>query len=96
LRTYLVISNGTSFGVTTSLAILLPTPQVGESKTLLYRLLSRFDIFTIWTLVLWIIGLAVVYKFSTKKSATMVLTLWAIYIVLVVALGSLLGGIFGG
>jgi len=96
LRTYLVISNGTSFGVTTSLAILLPTPQVGESKTLLYRLLSRFDIFTIWTLVLWIIGLAVVYKFSTKKSATMVLTLWAIYIVLVVALGSLLGGILGG
>ena len=96
LRTYLIISNGTSFGVTTSLAILLPTPQVGESKTLLYRLLSRFDIFTIWTLILWIIGLAVVYKFSTKKSATMVLTLWAIYIVLVVALGSLLGGIFGG
>ncbi|MEJ2628260.1 MAG: Yip1 family protein [bacterium] len=27
LRTYLIISNGTSFGVTTSLAILLPTPS---------------------------------------------------------------------
>ncbi|MFO7889643.1 MAG: Yip1 family protein [bacterium] len=95
LQTYLVISNGTSFGVTTSLAILLPTPQLGEDKTVLYRLLSRFDIFTFWTLILWIIGLAVVYKFSTKKSATMVLSLWAIYIVLVVAIGSLLGGVFG-
>lgn len=95
LRTYLVISKGTNFGVTTSLAILLPTPQIGESQTILYRLLSRFDIFTIWTMVLWIIGLSVVYKFSTKKSATMVLSLWAIYIVLVVVLGSLLGGMFG-
>jgi len=95
LRTYLIISKGTSFGVTTSLAILLPTPQIGESKTILYRLLSRFDIFTIWTLILWIIGLSVVYNFSTKKSATMVLTLWTIYILFVVGVGSLLGGMFG-
>jgi len=95
LYTYLVHSNGTRFGVTTSLAILLPTPQLGEDKTVLYRILARFDIFTIWTLILWIIGLSVVYNFSTKKSATMVLTLWAIYILFVVGVGSLLGGMFG-
>ncbi len=95
LYTYLVISNGTRFGVTTSLAILLPAPQVGESQTLLYRILSRFDIFTIWTLILWIIGLSIVYNFSTKRSATMVLSLWIIYIIFVVAAGSLLGGMFG-
>jgi len=95
LYTYLVISNGSRFGVTTSLAILLPAPQVGESQTLLYRILSRFDIFTIWSLILWIIGLSVVYNFSTKKSTTMVLSLWVIYIIFVVAVGSLLGGMFG-
>ncbi len=95
LFTYLIMSKGTRFGVTTSLAILLPTPQLGASKTILYRILSRFDIFTIWTLVLWIIGFSVVYKFSLKKSITMVISLWVVYIVFVVAIGSLLGGILG-
>jgi hypothetical protein len=96
LKTFLILSKGTVHGVTISLAILLPTPELGESTPILYRLLSKFDPFTIWELILWIIGLAVVYRFTTKKSATLVLFLWAIWIVISVALGSVLGGMFGG
>ncbi len=95
LKTFLILSKGTTRGVVTSLAILLPTPEPGQSSVL-HRLLSRFDLFTIWVLILWIIGLAVIYRFTTKKSATLVLSLWAIWIVISVALGGILGGMFGG
>ncbi len=95
VKTPLILSKGTSQGVTTSLAILLPTPELGQSGSVLYRLLTRFDVFTIWTIVLYCIGLAAIYQFTTKKAATLVLSLWAIYIIITVAFGSLSGG-FGG
>lgn len=95
VKTPIILSKGTSQGVTASLAILLPTPELDQGGSVLYRLLTRFDIFTIWTIVLYCIGLAVVYKFTTKKAATLVLSLWAIYIIIAVAFGSLFSG-FGG
>ncbi len=95
IKTPLILSKGTTRGVTTSLAILLPTPELGQSGSVLYRLLTRFDVFTIWTIALYCIGLAAIYQFTTKKAAILVLTLWAIYIIIAVAFGSLLGG-FGG
>jgi len=91
VRTLLVLARGTSHGVTTSLAILLPTPAVGAAKPALYRLFSQFEIFTIWGLILWIIGVSVIYKFTMKKSATLVLSLWVIWLVISVALGGVLG-----
>jgi hypothetical protein len=96
LKTFLILSKGTSRGVVTSLAILLPTPELGEKTPILYRFLSRFDLFTIWELIIWIIGLAVIYRFETKKSAMLVLSLWVIWVLISVALGGLLGGMFGG
>ena len=96
LRTFLVISKGTNQGVVTSLAILLPTPGLAEGPSALYRLLNQFDVFTIWSLFVTIIGFSVVFKFTTKKSATFVIVLWAIYVILAVALGGLFGGMFGG
>jgi hypothetical protein len=96
IKTFLIVSKGTSQGVTTSLALLLPMPGIGEKASLLYRFLSRLDIFTIWQIVLWIIGLAVVYRFSTKKIANFVLSLWALYIVIAVLIGSILGPSLGG
>lgn len=96
IKTLLILSKGTTRGVVLSLAFVLPTPELGQSPPVLYRLLSQFGLFTIWELVLWIIGLAVIYRFTTKKSATLVLSLWAIWIVISVTLGSVLGGIFGG
>ncbi len=94
LHLLLILPKGTSHGVTTSLAILLPTPPLGETP-FLYRLLTKFDVFTIWNLVLWIIGISVIYRFTMKKSATLVLSLWALWIIASVALGSVLGNIFG-
>ncbi len=96
LRTFLILQKGTSLGIQTSLAILLPTPGVGQSPSLLYRLLARFEVFTIWQMILWVIGLSVIYKFTTKKSATLVISLWIIWIIIAVILGSLVGNLFGG
>ena len=96
LGTFLVISKGTTRGVGTNLAILLlPTPELGQSSSFLYRFLSQFDIFTIWALALYIIGLAVIYRFTTKKSATLVIGVWAVYVVLAVVLGGVLSGFLG-
>ncbi|MBN2029405.1 YIP1 family protein [bacterium] len=91
----LILSKGTMQGVTTSLAILLPLPEPGENPSFLYQLFTRFDLFTIWTIALYCIGLAVVYQFTTKKAATLVISLWAIYIILSVTFGSLFGGFMG-
>lgn len=96
LKTFLIVSKGTAIGVSTSLAALLPTPELSEGPSIFYRVFSRFEIFSIWSLVLWIIGFSVIYNFTTKKSATLVISLWAVYCVIAVALGGLLGGMFGG
>lgn len=93
--TYLILSKGTTHGVTTSLAILLPVPELGASKPLLYRLLSHADLFAIWQAVVWIHGFQVMFKFDPRKAATVVLTLWGIWIVVSVTLGGLLSGIPG-
>ena len=53
-----------------------------KEQTVLFSLLSNFDIFTIWLLVLLIIGFAAVSKFSKAKSAMIVLSLWVIFIVI--------------
>jgi hypothetical protein len=95
LRTLLTVSKGTSQGVSTSLAVMLPTPAWGQ-KTFLYRVLERFDLFAIWELIIWIIGLAVIYRFTTKKSATLIIGLWVIYSLFTIVLGGVLGPMFGG
>jgi hypothetical protein len=41
------------------------------------------------------VGLSVLYRFGTKKAATLVLGLWAVWIIASVALGGVLGGPFG-
>ncbi len=96
IQTFLVISKGTRHGVTTSLAILMDTPEMGAQPSLLYKLLSKTDIFMIWVLVVWAIGFSVVFKFSQNKSSIMVFSLWAIWIVISIALSSVLGPMFGG
>jgi len=95
VSTVIILTKGTTQGVTTSLAVLMPVPALADKPSFLYRLLSKFDLFTIWSLVLWIIGLAVIYKFSTKKTAGLVIALWAVWIVVSIAFGSAFGGMFG-
>jgi len=80
-----------STDVQTSLAILLSPDAKGS---FLYNILSSFDIFVIWQVILISIGLAVVYKFTPKKSYTTVFVLWIVYVFLKSGLSSLLGGMF--
>ena len=79
----IMLAQGTT-KVQTSLAVLLSADAEG---TVLYRLLSKFCIFTIWEVILLIIGVSVIYRFSNGKSSTMVLILWAVWIIVSVALG---------
>ena len=95
VNTAIILSKGTTQGVTTSLAVLLPVPGLSDKPSIFYRLLSKFDLFTIWSLVLWTIGLSVIYKFTVKKSAGLVIALWAVWIVISIAFGSLFGPMFG-
>ncbi|HLJ74384.1 MAG TPA: Yip1 family protein [Thermoanaerobaculia bacterium] len=57
-----------------------------KANPLLFVLLSKLDIFTVWLLALFIIGYAFVAKFSKAKSAAIVIGLW-----IVVVLFSLIG-----
>ncbi|MCD6116935.1 YIP1 family protein [bacterium] len=90
LKAFLIVSKETTIGVTTSLAAIMPTPAIGKTPSILYRFLSKLDIFTIWQIILWSIGIAVVYKFTTKKSGTLVGIVWGTWIVLSVVLGGLI------
>jgi hypothetical protein len=75
--------------VVTSPAIVLPLDQ---SATWGFNLLNRFDIFTIWLLIVLISGIAAVYKFSRGKSAAMVISLWVLWSAIFLPLNQLLGG----
>ncbi|PYQ29820.1 MAG: hypothetical protein DMF56_08820 [Acidobacteria bacterium] len=55
----------------------------------LYSLLSAIDIFTIWTLILLIIGFAICSKVSRAKAATIIISLWAIVILAKAAIAAL-------
>ena len=43
----------------------------------LFSLLSTFDVFTLWTVALLIIGFAYMSRFSRTRSATIILSIWA-------------------
>jgi hypothetical protein len=87
VMTLLIISKGTMQGVALDLTVFLDTPPIGGEKSALYRIFSNLNVFTIWNVVLWIIGLSVSYKAPTKKAAIPILSLWGIWIVLSVVLG---------
>lgn len=73
---------------TTNLGMILPD----GSNPFLLALLTRFDIFTAWSMILMIIGLRAVCENMKKSFATgIVLTIWIVYIVV----ATLLGGLFG-
>ncbi len=75
VKTPLMLSRGT-VDVQTSLAAFLDPAQKG---TFLYQLLARTDVFSLWKLVLVCIGMAVLYRISTKRAATGVVALYLVY-----------------
>jgi len=65
-----------------NLAFLVPLKE----NPLLFSLLSKLDVFTIWLVILLVIGFAFVSGFSKAKSAAIIISLW-----LVATLLSLIG-----
>ncbi|MFC2088156.1 YIP1 family protein [Calditrichota bacterium] len=95
LLTFLIVSKGTIHGIAMDLSVLLTTPDIGEETSLLHRIFSKIDLFVIWQVVLWTIGMSVAYKTTTKKAAVPILSLWGLWIVVSVTFGSLFGDKLG-
>ena len=76
--------------IDTSLAVMF-SPE--GMSTALYNFIGSFDIFTVWFLIVFGIGFAVIYRFSKLKALTSVFTAWLVYVVIFkVLLGSLFSG----
>jgi hypothetical protein len=62
-------------------------------STALYNFIGSFDIFTVWFLIVFGIGFAVIYRFSKLKALASVFIAWLAYVVIFkVLLGSLFAG----
>lgn len=73
-----------AFDPTTAATIVKSNPAFlvdMKEQPVLFSLLSSFDVFTIWTVVLLIIGFSVMSRFSRMKSMVLVLSLWLAMIV---------------
>ncbi|HKR66119.1 MAG TPA: Yip1 family protein [Thermoanaerobaculia bacterium] len=74
-----------AFDPTTAATIVKSNPAFlvdMKEKPVLFALLGAFDIFTLWTIVLLVIGFAVMSRFSKAKSAAIVVSLWLIALVI--------------
>lgn len=85
VKSPLIMAKGT-VNVQTSLALLLSPDHQGS---FIYSVLSSFDIFTVWQVILVSIGMGVMYKFTTKKALVAVCVLWIFWILLKSVLGGL-------
>ncbi|NOY76261.1 MAG: YIP1 family protein [Calditrichaeota bacterium] len=73
--------------VQTSLAAFLSTDAKGS---LLYKIFGKLDVFVIWQLILAVIGFTVIYKFDSKKSATIIFGLYILWIIVSVLFQSVI------
>jgi Yip1 domain len=74
-----------SFDPTTAATLVKSNPAFlvdMKEQPILFALLSSFDIFTIWTIFLLIVGFATLSKTTKAKAATIVIALWAVVIVI--------------
>jgi hypothetical protein len=69
--------------------------QLGEGS-LLYKFINSFDVFTVWFVIVFGIGFAVIYRFSKLKGVVSVSIAWLVYVlVFQVWLSNLFKGITG-
>jgi hypothetical protein len=54
-----------------------------------FAFLSSFDVFSIWTIILMIIGFSLMSRFSRTKTAVIILSLWAVKLLFAVGGGAL-------
>jgi hypothetical protein len=82
--TIVVMARGT-FDPTTAATLVKSNPAFlvdMKEQPILFSLLSNFDLFTIWTVFLLIVGFAALSKTSKGKAATIVISLWVAVIVI--------------
>jgi hypothetical protein len=60
-----------------------------KEQPVLHSLLSSIDVFTFWTLALFVLGFSFVSRLSRAKSAAIILTLWVVMIVIKVGFAAL-------
>jgi len=60
-----------------------------KEQPVLFSLLSSFDLFTIWTIILLIFGFAALSRLSKGKSAAVVISLWIVMLVIKVGFATL-------
>lgn len=91
ILTIVAVARGT-FDPTTAVTLVKSNPAFlvdMKEQPILFSLLSNFDVFTIWTVFLLIVGFAALSKTSRAKAATIVLSLWAALIVVKLGLAAL-------
>ncbi|HYO76235.1 MAG TPA: Yip1 family protein, partial [Thermoanaerobaculia bacterium] len=82
VMTIVVVARG-AFDPTTAASLVKSNPAFlvdHKEQTVLYSLLSSFDVFTFWSLFLFIIGFATMSKLSKATSAAIVIGLWVAFI----------------
>jgi hypothetical protein len=79
-----------SAGSATSLGVLLP---MLDEKSFFGRLMGMLDLFMIWYIVVLAIGLGILYR---RKTQPVAMTLFGVYVVIVVLVAAVLSGMGGG
>lgn len=79
-----------SIDVRTSLALLMPDAKMTDPMVGILNGLT--DVFTIWTMIITIIGISIVYNFSKGRAAAVVLVPTAVLTAIGVGLASAFGG----
>lgn len=69
--------------------------KFNQTQQALFTFLSHFDVFTIWRMILYIIGFSIVYKVSRGKASSVVLGFWALWIIITTVGTFLFAGIGG-
>ena len=87
LLTAIIMAKGSVHGVALDFSVLMDTPAVGESKSIMYRIMSKLDPFTLWTMFLWALGLKVMGKVEMSKAITPVAIIWVLWVAVSVGLG---------
>jgi len=94
ITTVVVMARG-SFDPTTAATLVKSNPAFLTSLTdrpVLFSLLSSLDLFTIWTIILLIFGFSALSKLPGGRSAAIVISLWAAFVLLKVGFAALTAG----
>jgi len=82
----LVVAKGSMLGVSLGPAVLVADRGVLDP---LFGLLSMFDVFTVWGVVLLVLGFAQIHGFARNKAATVVVATWLLVSLVMFGIGRL-------